>query len=120
MSDLIDGTENCDKCEKLLDFLISADQSILNLYSFFSGYKAEALFAFSRQQRFDLNSFTEHVPSNADCDKIANKVLQQNLLCDRFQSVKFGVGSEDFYIKHAIELLQREHRTSNVGHDIFF
>lgn len=118
-SDTIDCLENDDRCEEVLEFVVGDPECLLDVYSFSRSTKVEALYSIFWQQRLDLNSFREHVPSVANCAKIANRILQRLILNAQFQLVEVGDERNILYMKNAVEVLQKQLRIANFDKYIY-
>lgn len=55
-----------------------------------------ALISLFRQQWLDLESYTEHISSAAECNRIARRVMQKMLFNARFQPEGSRRGQERF------------------------
>lgn len=59
--------------------------------------------------------FRDQVSGVAHCNRIVNRMPQENLLNGKFQPVEVGVDRTFLYMKNAVEILQKQLRVAKVG-----
>lgn len=95
-------------------------ECLLYVSSSSNSFKAEALVCFFRRLWFDYSLFRERILGIAVYIRIANSVVQQNLLSSGFESVNIAVANNVLHMKNAVGALKKLLRTSNLCKDTFF
>lgn len=102
------------------DFVVSAAKYLLDLWFFFNISTVQELISLFRRKRFDLISIRDHVCCVADCDKFANRTLQQNLMNTQFQPVKVGVEKKFLMMKSTVAVSQTQQRAAEIDGEKYF
>lgn len=67
-------SKRSESVEEVSDYAVNCAECLLNLCSSISASKVETLISIIEKEKFELNTFREHVSSMADCSKITDGV----------------------------------------------
>lgn len=106
--------------DEVPDYLLNAAEYLLNLWPSSSVPKVETLISIIWKEKFELNTFREHVSSVADSGRISNGVWKRVLLSAGFEPEEMNVEKNMLCKNNPLEVLRRQLQISTVDDDMFF